>query len=57
MSKKARMTVSLEPEIYERLLAKAKSDGRTAGNLASFLLSRAVEQMEIARDGSGSVNT
>jgi predicted DNA-binding protein len=55
MSKKARMTVSLEPEIYERLLAKAKSEGRTAGNLASFLLSRAVEQMEVAKDSS--VNT
>lgn len=43
MTKKARMTVSLEPEIHEQLVNRAKREGRTPGNLASFLLSLAVE--------------
>lgn len=55
MSKKARMTVSLEPEIHERLMQRAKREGRTAGNLASFLLSLAIEKgldVEVVESGS-----
>ncbi len=44
MSKKARMTVSLEPELHNLLVERAKKEGRTAGNLASFLLARAIEE-------------
>lgn len=43
MSQKARMTVSLEPEAHEKLVKRAKREGRTAGNLAAFLLTLAIE--------------
>ncbi len=46
MSKKARMTVSIDPELHDRLVERAKKEGRTAGNLASFLLSTAIEEMD-----------
>lgn len=44
MSKKARMTVSLEPEVHQKLVERAKQEGRTPGNLASFLLSLSIEK-------------
>ncbi len=44
MSKKARMTVSLESDVHEQLVQRAKREGRTPGNLAAFLLSLAVEK-------------
>jgi hypothetical protein len=44
MSKKARMTVSLELDTHEQLVQRAKREGRTPGNLASFLLSLAIEK-------------
>ncbi len=44
------MTVSIEPELHERLVERAKKDGRTAGNLASFLLSRAIEEIDTRKE-------
>jgi hypothetical protein len=44
-SKKARMTVSIEPELHDVLVDRAKKQGRTPGNLASWLLSRAIQEL------------
>lgn len=42
-SGKPRVTVSLEPEIYDWLSERAKQEGRPLANLAAHLLSAAVK--------------
>ncbi|PHJ56373.1 hypothetical protein VF14_35065 [Nostoc linckia z18] len=44
---KGRIAVTLEPEIYQRIVERAAKEGRSLANLAAFLLSGTVkEQME-----------
>jgi hypothetical protein len=55
------MTVSLDQEAHEKLTKRAKREGRTAGNLAAFLLSLAIEMdlypTEVEEETNGKTST
>ncbi len=43
-TKKGRIAVTLEDEIYQWIVERATNDGRPLANLAAFLLTRAVKE-------------
>ena len=43
MSGKARVTISLEPEIYQWLSERAKQEGRPLANLVGYLVTATVK--------------
>ena len=46
MSQKVRITISLPPDVHQKLSERAEREGRSTSNLAAFLLTVAVKGEE-----------